>query len=167
MTHYKAWYIKLTSLWISCLYYKKGLSAPWRFEGKAEMRWERGRRGGRGRNTAGAEKERERDAVYCCISTRLRDTNHVSLAPRPITNTHIDSLRRRGVENTGRDAAAVNSRKAYTLIYTNKAASSHGWEVKIHQQPWITDFDTNAWCAQGSAWVRQITCRSKNLLYLL
>lgn len=44
-THYKARYIKLTSLWISCLYYKKGLSAPWRFEGKAEMRWEGGRRG--------------------------------------------------------------------------------------------------------------------------
>ena len=106
------------------------------------MREEEGRKkegGGRYRES------RERDAVHCCISTKLRDTNHVSPAPRPITNTHIDSLRRRGVENTGADTAAVNSRKAYTLIYTKQCWKFTGLTcLKYISVDEIRDFCTNA-----------------------
>lgn len=98
--------------------------------------------GGRGRDIERAE--RERDAVYCCVSTRLRDTNHVSPAPRPITNTHIDSLRRRGVENTGIDTVAVNSREAYTLIYTKQRCKFTGLTCsKYISSSGIGDFDTS------------------------
>lgn len=90
-------------MWLSCLYHKKGLSAPWRFEAKPATRRERKKKSGR----------RER--------CRLRHTSHVSPAPPPITNSHIDSLRRRGVANTARDtAAAANGCQVYTLIYTKQ-----------------------------------------------
>lgn len=89
-------------------------------------------------------RERGRDAVHCCISTRLRDTNHVSPAPRPITNTHIDSLRRRGVENMGIDTAAVNSHKAYTLIYTKQCCKFTGLTCsKYISISVIRDFSAN------------------------